>query len=155
MGERSNHHYQFQSKFINPFKNSYRGNNNHSGSSYVRGSSVMLKIQAIRKDALLEGSSSPGIIRHLAFKGEDVQVIRSCIDPGKVSGWHHHGDFHVYGYVVSGTIRLESGADVITISPGDFFLVPPHTVHREVNPSLTERVRSYFSSKGLDRWPSM
>ena len=99
----------------------------------------MLKIQAIRKDALSEGSSSPGIIRHLAFKGEDVQVVRSCIDPGKVSGWHHHGDFHVYGYVVSGTIRLESGADVITISPGDFFLVPPNTVHREVNPSPTER----------------
>jgi uncharacterized RmlC-like cupin family protein len=47
----------------------------------------------------------------------------------------------VYGYVVSGTARLESGPggrDAILVEPGGFFSVPPHTVHREINPSQTE-----------------
>jgi len=46
-----------------------------------------------------------------------------------------------YGYVVSGTVRLEGGPDgreAITVGPGGFLLVPPHTVHREANPSPTE-----------------
>jgi quercetin dioxygenase-like cupin family protein len=55
-----------------------------------------------------------------------------------VSGWHTHGDYDVYGYVVSGICRLESDQgekDSMTIRAGGFFHVPPHTVHREINPS--------------------
>ncbi|HBY93297.1 MAG: cupin domain-containing protein [Ardenticatenaceae bacterium] len=101
----------------------------------------MSKLQAVQKDALTEAASSPGITRDLAFKGEGLVVLRSRVDPGTVSGWHHHGDYTVYGYVVSGTARLESGPggrDAITVGPGGFFSVPPHTVHREMNPSATE-----------------
>lgn len=98
----------------------------------------MHKIEALQKDKLQKGSSSPGISRHIAFKGEDFQIIRSRIDPGTVSGWHHHQDYEVYGYVVSGTVHLETGRDGkdgTSLGPGDFFHVPAHTIHREVNPS--------------------
>jgi uncharacterized RmlC-like cupin family protein len=101
----------------------------------------MAKIRALHKDALSEAPGSPGISRHLAFRGEGFMVVRSRVDPGVVSGWHHHGDHDIYGYVVSGSVRFESGPggkDAICVDPGDFFRVPPLTVHRDVNPSETE-----------------
>lgn len=101
----------------------------------------MSKVQALYQDALSEGSPSPGITRHVAFKGEGFQILRARVKPGTVSGWHRHEDYEVYGYVVSGSARFESGPggkDVISLGPGDFFYVPPHTVHREANPSPDE-----------------
>jgi mannose-6-phosphate isomerase-like protein (cupin superfamily) len=62
-------------------------------------------------------------------------------DPGVVSGWHHHRDYDVYGYIVRGSARFENGPggrDAISVGPGDFFHVPARTVHRDVNPSGTE-----------------
>jgi len=101
----------------------------------------MSKIQALKSEALSESSASPGLTRHLAFKDESSMVLRSQAEPGTISGWHHHGDHEVYGYVVSGTVRLENGSEkenVISIGPGDFLHVPPHTIHREINPSSNE-----------------
>lgn len=99
----------------------------------------MSKLQALQTDALSETLSTPGITRQLAFEGEGHRILRARSDPGVVSGWHHHGDYDVYGYVVSGSVRLENDlGDAISISTGDFFHVPPHTVHREINPSPDE-----------------
>ena len=108
---------------------------------FVRGDSIMSSIQAIQKEELSEGTASPGIVRQLAIDHNGHRVLRARVDPGTVSGWHHHGDYTVYGYVVSGTVRLESGPggkDAVAIGPGGYFTVPPHTVHREVNPSGSE-----------------
>jgi uncharacterized RmlC-like cupin family protein len=101
----------------------------------------MSKIQTLQADALPETPSSPGITRHLAFKGEDYLVLRSRTGPGVVSGWHHHADYDVYGYVVSGAARFENEGgeeEAVTLGPGDFFHVPPYTIHREINPSSEE-----------------
>jgi quercetin dioxygenase-like cupin family protein len=101
----------------------------------------MSKIEALTADTLAETPSTPGITRHVAFKGGNYMVIRSRTGPGAVSGWHHHGDHDVYGYVVAGAVRLEAVDDIenaITVSPGDFFHVPQNTVHREINPSASE-----------------
>ena len=101
----------------------------------------MAKIQSLQKEALSEAPGSTGIIRHLAFRGEGFQVVRSLIDSGVVSGWHHHGDYDIYGYLAAGFVRFETGPggrDVVSVGPGDFFHVPAHTVHRDVNPSRTE-----------------
>ena len=101
----------------------------------------MSKIELIQANALAETPASPGIARHLAFKGEDFLVIRSRSEPKTVSGWHHHGDHDVYAYLVSGSARLESAdrQSAVSLSPGDFAHVPAHTVHREINPSSNER----------------
>ncbi len=101
----------------------------------------MPKLQALPANALSEGIGSPGIARHIAFQGQGFVVMRARSDPGAVSGWHHHGDYDVYGYVASGTGRFESQGgdeDALILGPGDFFHVPPHTVHREINPSPSE-----------------
>lgn len=101
----------------------------------------MSKIEALQADALPETPSTPGISRNLAFTGDGLLVVRARSDPGTISGWHHHGDHDVYGYVASGSARFENGPggrDVVSLETGDFFHVPPHAVHREVNPSSSE-----------------
>jgi uncharacterized RmlC-like cupin family protein len=101
----------------------------------------MAKIRGLEKDTLSEAPGSPGIARHLAFQGEGFMVVRSRVDPGVVSGWHHHGDYDVYGYLVSGSASFEDGRggrDSISVGPGAFFHVPARTVHRDVNPSGRE-----------------
>jgi mannose-6-phosphate isomerase-like protein (cupin superfamily) len=101
----------------------------------------MAKIEGLEKDTLPQAPGSPGITRHLAFSGEDFMVVRSRVAPGVISGWHHHGDYDVYGYIVSGAARFENGPggkEAVSVGPGDFFYVPARTVHRDVNPSGTE-----------------
>ena len=85
----------------------------------------MAKIQGLTKDALSGAPGSQGITRHMAFRGEGFLIVRSRVDPGVVSGWHHHGDYDVYGYAIS-------------VGPGDFFHVPARSIHRDVNPSTIE-----------------
>jgi len=100
------------------------------------------KIEALPQDALSKAPSSPGITRYFAFKGDGHLVVRAYIEPGTSSGWHHHGDYDVYGYIVTGVARFEYSLqkeDAISVGPGDFFHVPSHTVHRDVNPSSNER----------------
>jgi quercetin dioxygenase-like cupin family protein len=101
----------------------------------------MSTIQVMKTDALPEATSNQGFKRHLAFKGDGYLVVRARGEPGSISGWHHHGDYDVYGYLVTGSARFESNTgkeDSVSLKKGDFFHVPHHTVHREINPSSTE-----------------
>ncbi len=101
----------------------------------------MAKIEGLKKDSLPEAPGSPDISRHLAFKGEGFLVVHARTNPGAVSGWHHHGDYDVYGCVVSGAVSFEhgpDGKDATSVGKGDFFRVPARTVHRDVNPSGSE-----------------
>ena len=114
----------------------------------------MSNIQALQADALSETPSTPGISRDLAFTGEGFLIVRARSDPGTVSGWHHHGDHDVYGYVVSGSVRFENGPggkNVVSLKTGDFFHVSPQTVHREINPSSIEgnEVTLFLRGTGL------
>lgn len=98
-------------------------------------------IKGVRKDGLEEAPGSPGIVREMAFRADGCAVIRSRVEPGVRSGWHHHGDHDIFGFMVSGTARFENGPggrDAVTVSPGEFFHVPARTVHRDVNPSPHE-----------------
>ena len=111
----------------------------------------MAKVRSLQKDALSEAPGTTGIIRHLAFQGEGFRVVRALVDPGVVSGWHHHGDHDIYGYLASGSIRLENGPggrDAVVVGPGDFFHVPARTVHRDVNPSRGEGQEAILFLRG-------
>lgn len=70
-----------------------------------------------------------------------VGVVRTA--PGFASGWHHHGDFDTYVYVISGEIRLEfgeGGQEECTAGPGDVLYVPGDAVHRESNAAEKQQV---------------
>ena len=100
----------------------------------------MLDIEVVRSDSLHRGYSTPGIFRNKAFETDTVLVSHTRLAGGAVSGWHHHGDRHLYGLVLSGRMRLEygpTGKDAVEVSAGDFFHIPPRLIHRDVNPEST------------------
>lgn len=98
----------------------------------------MSLIDIVRSGELGAGYSTQGIIRKKAFESENVIFSQSQLLPGVVSGWHHHGTHHLYGYILSGRLQLEyeiQGERKVDLNPGDFFHVPPGLVHRDINPN--------------------
>ncbi len=98
-------------------------------------------VRLIRPDDRSEGQTTPGMRREQAVSTDRSWAGHVTTAAGMVSGWHHHGDYESHIYVVSGALRIESGPggqDMVDAQPGDFVFVPPHTVHREGNPSSAE-----------------
>lgn len=99
------------------------------------------RVRLIRPDDRSEGHATPGMHRQRAASTDRSWAGHVTTEPGMVSGWHHHGDYESHIFVLSGALRMESGPggrDVVDAQPGDFLFVPPHTVHREGNPSSTD-----------------
>jgi quercetin dioxygenase-like cupin family protein len=74
------------------------------------------------------------MLREEAFSGERLWIGLVRAEPEQLTGWHHHGEWDTYAYVLSGTLRLESGpggADAEEASDGDFLFIPRNVVHRE------------------------
>jgi uncharacterized RmlC-like cupin family protein len=95
------------------------------------------QVQIIPGTSLETGPMTPGMSRAQAFASDAVWVGEVHTDPGSASGWHHHGEHATYGRVLSGAARVDfgpGGATTLEAGPGDFFFVPPNTVHRESNP---------------------
>jgi uncharacterized RmlC-like cupin family protein len=62
-------------------------------------------------------------------------------DAGDVSGWHHHAANETYVYVSRGSVTLEfgpGGTERVVAQAGDFFIVPPETIHRETTSQDTD-----------------
>jgi len=95
------------------------------------------KVKIIKGQDLEDGPPTPGMARRQVDIADDAAMMEVRTDAGVTSGWHHHGDNTTYGFVVSGRVKVEFGAggsEVLEGGPGDVFMVPPHTVHREGNP---------------------
>ena len=95
----------------------------------------MERIEVVRK--LTPGVKTPGILREKAFDLTSVLFSKSTIAPKNVSAWHHHGARVLYGFTLSGRLRLEygpEGKECADLQEGDFFRIPPGLVHRDVNP---------------------
>lgn len=95
------------------------------------------RVLALPADALGPGAATPGVVRETAFETERATLMRARAEPRAASGWHHHGDREVLGYVVRGRARFEFGAGgrgSVEIAEGGFFCVPAGLVHRDVNP---------------------
>ena len=82
------------------------------------------------------------------FETDTDHVGEVRISGGTTGGWHHHGKRTMYGYVVSGKVSIEfgqNGQERASLSPGDFFLIPPGLVHRDVNPNREEALILIFN----------
>jgi uncharacterized RmlC-like cupin family protein len=95
------------------------------------------QVSGVAPDGLTRGDSTPGIVREVAFSSERALHVRGRVDGGVTSGWHHHGNREVFGYVVRGHLRFEfgpGGRETTEVEEGGFFHVPVGLVHRDVNP---------------------
>ena len=87
-----------------------------------------------RREAL---PATPGVMREEAIAVEGMWGGLARTEPGTTTAWHHHGDYDTAIYIVSGSLRMESGpggADVVEARAGDFVFVPKGAIHREANP---------------------
>ena len=95
------------------------------------------RVSAVTHDGLHVGAPTPGVVREIAFDAGRATLMRARAEPRAASGWHHHGERDVLGYVVRGRARFEFGAggrESTEVEEGGFFHVPAGLVHRDVNP---------------------
>src|SRR5437660_11486573 len=97
----------------------------------------MATIEVVRSRELHRGDSTEGIVRERAFEDDRAVVGRSRISGGVVSAWHHHGTRHLYGFLVAGRIRFDSGPagrEFVALAAGPVVPMAPGLVHRAVKP---------------------
>src|SRR2546425_2714487 len=97
----------------------------------------MPRIDVVHGTDLKKGESTPGIFREKAFQSSNVLMSRTRLERGAVSGWHHHGTHELYGFLVSGQLRLEygpKGADAAVVGSRGVLHGPPGPLHPDVNP---------------------
>lgn len=96
------------------------------------------RVSAVSREMLGEGAATtPGVVREVAFETPRATLMRARAEPLASSGWHHHGDRDVLGYVVRGAARFEfgpGGSEMTEVEEGGLFHVPAHLIHRDVNP---------------------
>jgi uncharacterized RmlC-like cupin family protein len=95
-------------------------------------------VQVFRPADFVEADPTPGMRRQNAFTAPALWAGLVHTQPGAASGWHHHGEHDTSLYVVAGAMQLDfgpGGASTVRAEVGDFIHVPPHTVHRESNPT--------------------
>ena len=98
-------------------------------------------VRKISPSERTEGEQTTGIAREQAIAVDGLWAGVARTEAHAISGWHHHADYDTSIYVVSGTLRMESGpAGSMTVDagPGDFLHVPKGAIHREGNPGDIE-----------------
>lgn len=79
--------------------------------------------------------TTPGMVREEAYAGENVWVGTVRTEPGVETGWHHHGAYESWIYVLAGRARMEFGPGgdaALECEPGDVIHVAPGVIHREI-----------------------
>lgn len=93
--------------------------------------------RSVTQHDLEEAEGTPGITRKVFFDTDDNALVQAEADGGVSSGWHHHGDRHVYAHLLEGEASIEygpGGRERLEIEAGGSFHLPPGIVHRDVNP---------------------
>lgn len=88
----------------------------------------------VRPNEATPAPGTPGMDRRelVAHEGRWAGWIRT--DAGVAGGWHHHGDYDSYIYVLRGSLTIDfgpGGRESVTANAGDFIFNPARIVHRE------------------------
>ncbi len=107
-------------------------------------------LRHIRADELSRDTGqTSGMTRREAISARTVGSQRvwmgqTHVAPRTSSGDHHHGDSETAIHVLRGHpvfVFAQDGEEVrLATGPGDYVFVPPHTPHREENPTDEEAV---------------
>ena len=102
-----------------------------------------MTVEVVSTEEVAGDESTPGVVRTTVFDTEDAVVVQSHIEKGTTTGWHSHGDRHVYGYTIEGAGAIEyrpDGDETRECSAGEYFYISPGTVHRDITPPDTDAV---------------
>lgn len=55
---------------------------------------------AVTQQELEAAEGTPGIVLKAAFHTDSNTLVQAHADAGVSSGWHHHGDRHVFAHLV-------------------------------------------------------
>ena len=105
---------------------------NDVGSGKMRGKGVSVVRRSERK---LPTQTTPGMQRDEIFATGGTWIGTVRTEPGVETGWHHHGAYESYVYVLEGTARMEfgpGGQERLDCHPGDVVRVAPGVIHREI-----------------------
>lgn len=92
----------------------------------------MTEAGPLHRSDLTPGPATPGMVRLVAYAGDDRWMGEVTSEVGVISGWHHHGEHQTYFYVVSGATLIElGGGRQFEVHAGEFAHIPAGTVHRE------------------------
>ena len=106
--------------------------------SNVQNSSIVL-VRAT--DAEVLSASGVTLFADVPDTGGHLTSHRSIFQPGKEGAPPHlHHEASELFFVLTGTLRVLTGEDLITLAQGDFLVVPPNTPHafEAAGPSATE-----------------
>src|SRR5262245_26121941 len=99
----------------------------------MSGSGVRVFLAEARR--VPDGPATPGMHRLEALAEEGAWLGTVTTEPNTLSGWHHHGDYETYIYVLRGSARLDTFDDGRIehhdAGPGAFIVVPKGVAHRE------------------------
>jgi len=92
------------------------------------------RVEVVRGSAELAGPGKP-FGGQSVFDRAEAHVGLSRLGPGTTTPWHHHGSRTFVGYVIEGSVVIEVGGkdQACPAGPGDFFRIPAHLIHRDVN----------------------
>jgi quercetin dioxygenase-like cupin family protein len=85
------------------------------------------KIQQYYWDSLPKEAVRPGVTR-AAFRGEQVLLVMNWLQPGMQTNPHRH-PYEQLTYIVSGTMRLVVGGQVLECGAGSVTRIPPNVEH--------------------------
>lgn len=96
--------------------------------------------------------STPGLTRRVLFETDHNVMVKSTVDSGTTTGWHHHCERHAFGYALTGTGTVEfgpEGHEQREISAPFGFHIPPGTLHREIADTDMEVVVNFVGTGPL------
>lgn len=92
-------------------------------------------MEFIRPEDVEADESTPGLSRQVMFETEQNVMVKSTVDAGTSTGWHHHCDRHAFGYALTGRGTVEFGSEgheQREVSAPLGFHISPGTIHREI-----------------------
>ena len=83
----------------------------------------------VRHDSATPVEMFPGVVRRTLTAGELLMLVEVTLDEGAVAPMHTHPHEQT-GYLVSGRMLFELGAEKRELAPGDCWLVPSNLPHQ-------------------------
>lgn len=92
-------------------------------------------MEFVRPEDVKADESTPGLSRQVLFEADNNVMVKSSVESGTSTGWHHHCERHAFGYALTGKGRVEFGSDgqeQREVNAPLSFHIPPGTIHREI-----------------------